>query len=70
MNTEPLNFAVIRFVEGWRVIADGRRWGRFDYQVDAVDAALRLIAKAGRDGRSARLLVQSLTGEISLENVA
>ena len=63
-------FAVLRFVDGWRVLHNGRRWGRFDYQVDAVDAALRLAAKAREAGEDPEVLVQSFCGELSQLQVA
>jgi len=65
-----VQFAVLRFTDGWRVLHNGRRWGRFDYQVDAVDAALRLADKARKAGAEPEVLVQSFAGEISALQVA
>ena len=59
-----VEFAVIRFAEGWRILFDGHRRGRFDQQVDAVNAALRLAGDVRRTGRSSRILVQDPFGEV------
>lgn len=48
----------------WRIHAEGRRWGRFQYRVDAEEAALRLAAKACSRGREAQVLVQQRYGEL------
>jgi hypothetical protein len=63
MTSTPLHLLVIHCREGWRIIYDGRRWGRFDYQVDAVDAALRLVRKMAIGGATPQLLVQERWGE-------
>jgi hypothetical protein len=65
-NTTPTTaeFVVIRFVDGWRVLAGKRRWGRFHYCVDAEEEALRLGASARRAGQEVRILVQGFTGEL------
>ena len=63
-------FAVIRFVDGWRILAGARRWGRFSYRVDAEEAALRLAADARTGGRDARVLVQGSDGQLRRLDVA
>ena len=48
----------------WRILAEGRRWGRFHYRVDAEEAALRLAAKARAEGETAEVVVQQRYGEL------
>jgi hypothetical protein len=59
-------FSIVRFAQGWRILFDGRWRGRFDYQVDAVEAALRLAGDVRRTGRDASILVQDRFGEMQL----
>ena len=61
---------IVHFPDGWRMLAEGRRWGRFNYRVDAEEAALRLAQKLRAEGRDARVTVQSLTGELNLLKIA
>lgn len=67
MQIEQQEYAVVRFTDGWRVLIQGRGWKRFEYQVDAVEAALRLGRKALAEGRRVRVLVQGITGELTPE---
>jgi hypothetical protein len=57
--------AVVRVGDVWRLVHSGRQWGRFDYQVDAVEAALRLARKAATRGRRIEVLIQDRWGEVS-----
>ncbi len=57
-------FAIIRFPEGWRILLDGKKRGRFNFQVDATEAALRLADEFRRAGRSVEILVQDMFGEL------
>lgn len=65
-----LLLAVVRFPDGWRILARNRRWGRFDYRVDAEEAALRLARKAKAHGQEVQLLVQDPQGELRRLDVA
>jgi len=69
-STAPIEFTIIHFPDGWRILADGRRWGRFSYRVDAEEAALRLIRKLRAEGGEGRVLAQGLTGEIAQLRIA
>ena len=60
----PEQIAVVRFARGWSILADGRWRGRFDFEVDAVDEALKLTVAALREGRRMKLLVQDRFGEM------
>lgn len=60
----PLCLAVVRFPDGWRILAQHGRWGRFAYRVDAEEAAIRLARKARKDGREVRIWVQDLCGHL------
>lgn len=62
----PTEITIVHFPDGWRILAEGRRWGRFNYRVDAEEAALRLARKLRAQGSDARVTVQSLTGELAL----
>ena len=52
--TERGQCVVLYFAEGWRLMLDAQKRGRFDYQVDAIEAALR-NADGSRE-RAAELL--------------
>jgi hypothetical protein len=69
---EPFTeFTIVHFPDGWRILqADGQRWGRFPYRVDAEEAALRLGEKIRAEGGRARILAQDLTGEIGQVHAA
>lgn len=61
----PAQFAVVKFSDGWRVLAEGQRLARlYNYRVDAEDAALRLAAAAQRAGEPSEVLVQKSHGEL------
>jgi hypothetical protein len=62
--TPAEDFIVIRFGDGWCMLHSGRRWGRFTFQVDAEQAAIRLAGTARAGGRDAGVYVQSQTGEL------
>lgn len=66
----PLCFAVLRFPDGWRILAQHGRWGRFDYRVDAEEAAIRLARKARAEGRDVSIFVQDLCGRLELLDAA
>lgn len=57
-------FAIIRFPEGWRVVQDGKKRGRFNFKIDAEEAALRLAEELRRAGRTVEVLVQNICGEL------
>jgi hypothetical protein len=60
----PLVLAVVRFPDGWRILAPNGRWGRFDYRVDAEEAAIRLARKAREKHRKVRIWVQDICGRL------
>lgn len=60
----PVDLTIVHFPDGWKILADGQRWGRFPYRVDAEEAAIRLRDKIRGEGGDARILAQGLTGEI------
>lgn len=64
LTSAPLCLAVIRFPDGWRILAPNGRWGRFRYRVDAEEAALRLARKARAGGREVDVWVQDLCGRL------
>ena len=55
---------VIYFSDGWSTMVNGRRGARHRYQVDAIEAALRLAAEVRRHGYEALICVQDRFGEI------
>jgi hypothetical protein len=57
-------FGVIHLPEGWRIFANGRRLGRFEFRVDAVEAVLRLAREAMAKGHRVQVLVQERFGEL------
>lgn len=66
----PLRLAVIRFPDGWRIIAERGRWGCFAYRVDAEEAAIRLARKARAQGREVSIVVQDINGRLERLNAA
>lgn len=67
---ELLCLAVVRFPDGWRILAPHGRWGRFPYRVDAEEAAIRLARKARAEGREARIWVQDTCGRLETLDAA
>lgn len=57
-------FGIVRVRDLWVITSDGRRWGSFDYRVDAEEAALRLARQARDEGASVEVLAQEQWGEI------
>lgn len=55
---------VVRFVDGWRLVSRGRRWGRFAHRAGAETAAWRLAALAQDLGQDVELIVQERHGEL------
>jgi len=53
-----LEFAVLRFRDGWQVVGPAGRGRSFSYRVDAEEAALRLAAQARKTASEVRVLVQ------------
>ncbi|HTK35484.1 MAG TPA: hypothetical protein VL358_09390 [Caulobacteraceae bacterium] len=58
-------FSVVRQGDAWTVVADGKRWGRFAYKVDAEETAIRLSTRAAADGGEPEVLVQTPWGEMA-----
>jgi len=59
-----LALTIVHFPDGWRILSDGERWGRFGYRVDAEEAALRLAREAARAGRTVEIWVQDVSGRL------
>lgn len=61
----PAQFAVVKFSDGWRVLAQGKRLARlYNYRVDAEEAALKLAVAAQQAGAHPAVLVQEPSGEL------
>jgi hypothetical protein len=63
-SSRALTLAVLRHGDGWRVFGPNGGWRRFDYKVDAEEAALRLARHASRDLGEVTVLVQNAWGEL------
>jgi hypothetical protein len=61
-----LELTILRFIDGWKILCGGRRWGRFESRVDAEEAALTLHARARDIGVDARIVVQEASGELRI----
>jgi len=59
-----LRLVVVRYSDGWRILGEKERWGRYAYRVDAEEAALRLAHKAKQAGRDVEIWVQDLSGRL------
>jgi hypothetical protein len=70
MQEQITTLAVLRFAEGWRIVDQRHRWGRFQYRVDAEEAALRLASRIKGEGREVQVLVQQGDGELRPLKVA
>lgn len=64
MSLDASSVAVVYFPDGWRIVAGERRWGRYEFRVDAEEAALRLAALARLGGKSLEVLVQDSSGQL------
>jgi hypothetical protein len=61
----PAQFAVVKFSDGWRVLAQGRRLARLcDYRIDAEEAALRFASVMRATGGQPEMFVQEPYGEL------
>ena len=59
-----MELVVMRVAGDWSIMVDGRRRGRFDYEVDAVETALRLAREQDPALMSVRVMVQDTFGEL------
>ena len=51
MSDQPTEITVLHFPDGWwRLVTGGARKGRFQYRVDAEEAALGLAARMAKAG--------------------
>jgi hypothetical protein len=57
------SIAVVYFADGWRIVAGDRRWGRFQFRVDAEEAALRLAGQSRLAGKELKIIVQDSSGQ-------
>lgn len=57
--------AIVRYPEGWRVVANGGPVGHFyDDQIGAEDLALRFATASRGSGRSVEILLQQRFGQL------
>ena len=63
MSDSFYRFVVVHTAEDWRILHEGRRWGRFDHQGDAVEAAVRL-AKDAKPGKIPCVMVLQRWGQL------
>ncbi len=67
MSDQPTEITVLHFPDGWwRLVTGGARQGRFQYRVDAEEAALGLAARMAKAGHAVRVFVQQPFGELQL----
>jgi hypothetical protein len=57
--------SVVHHQGAWRLFYDGHWRGRFEYRVDAEEAALRLLDRVRAQGRVASVYVQDRFGELT-----
>jgi len=55
---------VVQRVGTWQVLCPGQEAGRFDFSVDAVDAAIRTARTRMAKGETVELLVQDRSGRL------
>lgn len=66
MAAEIFELVVLRSPGGWRVVGPNGSWRKFDYRVDAEEAALRLASQAETSGGSVKVLVQDCGGRLEI----
>ncbi len=64
MHAHLTEIAIIRADAGWSLVSGERTLGRFDYRVDAEEAALRLAQEARLEHRRIRLLAPDDHGRL------
>lgn len=71
MTATPTEITVLHFPDGWwRIVTGGARQGRYQYRVDAEEAALGLAARLAKAGHAVRVFVQQPFGELVLLQTA
>lgn len=65
-----VQIAIVRFRDGWQIVAGEGSWGKFDYRVDAEEAALRLAERIRGEGREVQVLAQDVFGHVEPLNAA
>jgi hypothetical protein len=64
MTEDLTEFAIVRFGDGWRIVARQGAWGRFPERAEAEAAAFRLAAEVEASGEAVHVLVQQPYGEL------
>ena len=64
----PVQFTVIRRDGDWQVLRDGSDAGRFDFSVDAIEAALIRASTLIDKGEPAQVFVQDDKGQLRQVN--
>ncbi len=71
MSDQPTEITVLHFPDGWwRLVTGGARKGRYQYRVDAEEAALGLAARMAKTGHAVSIFVQQPFGELLLLKAA
>ena len=65
-----VQIAIVRFRDGWQIVAGEGRWGQFIYRVDAEEAALRLAERIRGEGDKVEILAQDVFGHVEPLNAA
>ena len=65
MTDQPTRrLAVVRFADEYRIVAANGSWGRFQFRVDAEEAAIRVAGRTGEGEEAFEVLVQEPFGEL------
>lgn len=64
MTEDLTELAIVRFGDGWRIVAKEGAWGRFPGVAEAEAAAFRLAADVEASGEAVHVLVQQPYGEL------
>lgn len=59
-----VQIAIVRFEDGWQIVAGDGSWGRFGYRVDAEEAALRIAERIRGEGHEVAILAQDVFGHV------
>jgi len=62
-----VRYLVVKRNDGWKIVSGNSRFGPFPDRLRAIDAAIELADKTGRDGRDSQVLVRGEDRQLRIE---
>ena len=62
-----VRYLVVKRNDGWRIVTGSSRLGPFADRLAAIDAAIELADRTGRDGRDSQVLVRADDRQLRIE---